>query len=379
MNNDYVDYGSLAALLGPQTQALQAIAMRPQKTSSITDTTTTSTPYALADMLARRDTIGSKNEALLNALKGRETAGYGIANALAQMAPAEGYGNWATNALRTFGTGVKGYTDAEIARQQAAQELAQKDLETALAYDKAMGETQTQRQTQTMGYTPMEYGTAAGAKTAGAKGVDSVGGIQQSNFGRSVGYDPVENLPDYGPITRAALAEEQVHPLLKYVGGQTWAKGISGSRSSELQSTWGDISDNILSGRVLDFVGKAGGIRVADTPAEQQFIFGPIRNYQSMSRDELKAGLKQARNNFVASGLNKAKQQGIEVSEQELKDWWNSAFSVPEGKQTKEMYNIQDRPAQPQAQSNIIRVGSVRNGYRFKGGDPKKKENWEAI
>ena len=29
--------------------------------------------------------------------------------------------------------------------------------------------------------------------------------------------------------------------------------------------------------------------------------------------------------------------------------------------------------------TNTISVGSVRSGYRFKGGDPKKKENWEKI
>lgn len=28
---------------------------------------------------------------------------------------------------------------------------------------------------------------------------------------------------------------------------------------------------------------------------------------------------------------------------------------------------------------NTISVGEVRNGYRFKGGDPNKKENWEKL
>lgn len=379
MNNDYVDYGSLAALLAPQAQALQAIAMRPQKTSTTTDTTSTSTPYALADMVARRDSIGQATKDLDRALKARETAGYSIANALMAMPELQGYGSWLGNAGRVFGAGLATPTNAAVDRAQKKYEAEMKDLADILAFDKAMGETTTQTQNQVIGYTPMEYGTAGGTKAASGQGAGSLNGIQQNNFGRSVGYDPVENLPDFGPITRAALSEEQVNPLLKYVGGQAIAKGLADKTATELQSTWSDISDNILSGRVLDFVGKAGSIRVADTPAEQEFIFGPIRNYQNMTKSQLQAGLKQARNNFVAGGLNKAAQQGVDVSETELKNWWNSAFSVPEGKQTEKMYNVQNPPAERAKQQKTISVGEVRNGYRFKGGDPKKKENWEAI
>lgn len=379
MNNDYVDYGSLAALLVPQAQALQAIAMRPQKTSTTTNTTSTSTPYALADMMVRRDSIGQATKDLDRALKARETAGYSIANALMAMPELQGYGSWLENAGRVFGAGLATPTNAAVDRAQKKYEAEMKDLADILAFDKAMGETTTQTQNQVMGYTPMEYGTAGGTKAASGQGAGSLNGIQQNNFGRSVGYDPVENLPDFGPVTRAALSEEQVNPLLKYVGGQAIAKGLTDKTATELQSTWSDISDNILSGRVLDFVGKAGSIRVADTPAEQEFIFGPIRNYQNMTKSQLQAGLKQARNNFVAAGLNKAKQQGVDVSETELKNWWNSAFSVPEGKQTEKMYNVQNPPAERAKQQKTISVGEVRNGYRFKGGDPKKKENWEAI
>ena len=31
------------------------------------------------------------------------------------------------------------------------------------------------------------------------------------------------------------------------------------------------------------------------------------------------------------------------------------------------------------AKANTIQIGAVRGGYRFKGGDPKKKENWEKV
>ena len=379
MEKDYVDYNTLAAIMAPQTQALQQIATRPQKTSSITNTTSTSTPFALEDLIAARDSLGTATRNLDEALKAREGLGYTLASALSAIPEQQGYGSWLSNLGRTFGAGLGARTNAQIDRAQKVYDAQMKDLANRLAFDKAMGETTTQSQEQQIGYTPMEYngaGKVAGAQGAGA---GSLNGVQQNNFGRSVGYDPVENLPDFGPVTRAALSEEQVNPLLKYVGGQSLAKGLRDKTATELQSTWSDISDNILSGRVLDFVGKAGSIRVADTPAEQEFIFGPIRNYQNMTKSQLQAGLKQARNNFVAAGLNKANQQGVNVSEDELKTWWNSAFSVPEGKQTEKMYNIQNPPAERAKQQITISVGEVRNGYRFKGGDPKKKENWEAI
>jgi hypothetical protein len=370
---------TLEAILAPQTQALQALAMRPQKTSADTTTTSTSTPYALEDLVATRNRIGESTKALDDALKARETFGYTLANALAGAPQQQGAGSWLSDFARGFGGGMSARTNAAVDRAQKKYEAEMKDLADILAFDKAMGETTTQTQNQVIGYTPMEYGTAGGTKTASGQGAGSLNGVQQNNFGRSVGYDPVENLPDFGPVTRAALSEEQLG-VMKYLPyAQAAAKGLTDKTATELQSTWSDISDNILSGRVLDFVGKAGGVRVADTPAEQEFIFGPIRNYRNMSKRQLQAGLKQARNNFVAAGLNKARQQGIEVSEDELKTWWNSAFSVPEGRQTGKMYNVQNPPVEKAKEQITISVGEVRNGYRFKGGDPKKKENWEAI
>lgn len=375
-----LDTITLEAILAPQTQALQALAMRPQKTSATTTTTTTTTPYALDNMIANRDRIGQATQELDDILKARESFKYRFGQGLANVTPQDASGaGWLSGFLRGVGGGLTGYVDNRAARAQQKYENEMKDLAEILAFDKAMGDVQTQVQNQVMGYTPMEYGAASGTKAAGGQGAGSLNGVQQNNFGRSVGYDPVKNLPDFGPITRAALSEEQLG-IMKYMPyAQAAAKGLTDKTATELQSTWSDISDNILSGRVLDFVGKAGGVRVADTPAEQEFIFGPIRNYQNMSKRQLQAGLKQARNNFVAAGLNKARQQGIEVSEEELKTWWNSAFSVPEGKQTEKMYNVQNPPVEKAKEQITISVGEVRNGYRFKGGNPKKKENWEAI
>ena len=49
---------ALVAPYGNIGDAITAYAQRPQKTSTITDTTSTTTPYALANMLANRDRIG---------------------------------------------------------------------------------------------------------------------------------------------------------------------------------------------------------------------------------------------------------------------------------------------------------------------------------
>lgn len=376
-----LDYVTLSTALAPLIEAQQAMAMRPQKSRVVT----TSTPYALEDLLALRAMIGPESARLDRALKNRENFRYSFANALAGIPQQQGPGSWVSALARGFGAGYTGRTNAEIDRAQQAYDAKMKDITTRMAIDKAMGD----KQEQITKYDEMPYGTASGVKTAQGKGGDSVGGVQQSNFGRSVGYDPTKNLPDFGPLTRGALSESELG-LLKYVPFvQAGLKGVTGDKATQLQSTWTDISDNILSGKVLDFVGKAGGIRVADTPAEQEFIFGPIRNYQNMSKQQLEQGLTQARNNFVATGLNKLNKvnaeriglglEPIKVSEKELKDWWNSSFSVPKGMETQTMYNVQDKPTEKTETKNTITVGQVRNGYRFKGGDPKKKENWEKI
>jgi len=167
MEKDYVDYGSLATLLAPQTQALQALAMRPQKTSSIT--TTTTTPRALENMIANRDRIGQSTQELDNILKARESFKYRFGQGLANVTPQDESGaGWLSGFLRGVGGGLTGYVDNRAARAQQKYENEMKDLAEILAFDKAMGDIQTQN--QIMGYTPMEYGTAGGTKAAGGQG-----------------------------------------------------------------------------------------------------------------------------------------------------------------------------------------------------------------
>lgn len=312
-----------------QTNALNAIASRPQKEFQETK------PLEYADMLARRNQIGAERAMLNEALKQRETFGYGLANALASMPAQQGAGSWLGDFARGFGSAFNARANAAIDRAKQDYEAAQADLATALAFDKAMGEQQT------MDYRAVPYATGkTGATTGGGDSGTTFAGVRGSNFGRSVGYDPVENVPDFGYATRAALDEEQLGVLKYLPGAQATAKGISKDDTrAHLQTLHSGISDNILTGKVLDFVSNAGGVRVADTPAEQEFIFGPIRNYQKMDPVELKEALRQSRNNFVAAGLN----AGSPFSPEQLKEIFNSAFSVPTYLQTDKMYNIQDK------------------------------------
>ena len=153
-------------LTGLLSGAIEAQAMRPQKTS--TYTTSTSTPYALADMIANRDKIGQARQNLDAALKAREDLGYTLANALANVPQQQGYGSWLSDFARSFGGGFASPTNTKIDRAQKAYENEMKDLAEILAFDKAMGETTRQR--QDIGYTPMEYGTAGKGQGAGGAG-----------------------------------------------------------------------------------------------------------------------------------------------------------------------------------------------------------------
>ena len=152
--------------------AITAYAMRPQKSSVITNTTSTNTPYALADMIANRNRVGQATRDLDEALKLRETTGYSLFNALASVPQQQGYGSWLSDFARALGGGAASPMNAYLARAGTKHENAMKDLETILKYDKEMGGTQTQNQVQTMGYQEMPWGGVGGkGKTNAAENI----------------------------------------------------------------------------------------------------------------------------------------------------------------------------------------------------------------
>lgn len=147
--------------------AISAYAMRPQKSSVVTDTTSASTPYALADMLATRNKIGAATQELDDALKMRESTVYSLANALASIPQQQGYGSWLSDFARSLGGGMVGPMNAVMARAGTKRENEMKDLETILKFDKEMGNTQSQRQVQSMDYKEMPFG---GGSSSAKKG-----------------------------------------------------------------------------------------------------------------------------------------------------------------------------------------------------------------
>lgn len=323
--------------------AISAYATRPQKARVKTWTASSEEPFARQNMIENRDKVRLASKALDDALKIRESTAYSLANALAAIPQQQGAGSWLTDFARAFGGGMVNPMNMYADRAQQAHENEMKDLDVILAYDKAMGGTTTQNQEQNIGYDELPWSAGGKGKTEG-KG-ESLGGVPLNNFGRSVGYDPVANVPEFGAITRAALDDKQIAQPLQWVPGtQSLAKGLTSDNARNwVQTTWQDISDNILKGSTLDFIGTAGSVRVADTEDEKRAILGELYNYRGKDPAELAQLIRQARNNFVTVGLKKAKEQGVPVTAQELKDYFNSAFTVPQHLQSKSMYNTQDR------------------------------------
>lgn len=132
---------------------INAIANKPQKTSSVTNTETMITPNEYADMLMRRNSIGNASNLLNNISKEREKPIYALAQSLSnyggQSTP--GQIDWASG-IRSLGGAFNGVVNAKLANAQQAYDLNRKDLEDALKFDKEMGTRQQQTQTEQVGY-----------------------------------------------------------------------------------------------------------------------------------------------------------------------------------------------------------------------------------
>lgn len=161
------DYSDWRQVLGG---AIEALATRPQKNKVVTDTFSRNTPYALADMIANRDRIGQATRDLDEALKLRETTGYSLFNALSNIPQQQGYGSWLSDFARALGGSTVNPMNAYLARANTMHENTMKDLDAILKYDKEMGNTQAQTQTQTIGYDDLPYGGVKGQGKGGEDG-----------------------------------------------------------------------------------------------------------------------------------------------------------------------------------------------------------------
>ena len=224
----------------------QAIAQRPVKTGSISDTLSVNTPYAQADMVANRNRIGIPTRKLEDALKTRENFGYSLAKALSGITSDDTPGGWLAGAASGFGTGYNTMKDLQLDRAKQIFDAQQSDLDTMLKYDKEMGSTTNQHQTEMSNYTEMPWGGAGGR------------GQQQQQ-------------------------QDQV-PLTKQVDWDYWIQNWDEDRTNEAA-----YRSNTENGRALqNWRVRRGGGSAREGMARQDFEIFKDKNYLPMARAVLK-------------------------------------------------------------------------------------------
>jgi hypothetical protein len=318
-----IDYATIESLLAPQTQALQALAMRPQKTSAYT--TTTTTPYARENMIENRDRIGLARQELDNALKGRETIGYSLANALASAPQQQGYGSWLTDFARGLGAGATGRTNARIDRMQKAYENEMKDLAEILAFDKAMGETQVQN--QIMGYDQMAYGTAGTSKGTGVGGPDQV--VKNIATATGEGMDPEEFIKQYNTggffESGASDVDSQDNPTLaaRFIRSAV-APINTGARSALSQN----MTDKIIGPKIQNMIQNMGGARGADTLREVSTRIGPLAQITSLGTQEQLGAISAAKTDVLDIINRDRAAVGMQpLTMEQFQPAWNKLFT----------------------------------------------------
>lgn len=292
MANDF-DKMTLEAIFAPQAQALQALAMRPQK--SQTTTTGTSTPYALEDLIATRNRIGESSRALDNTLKAREDFGYTLANALAGVPQQQGAGSWLSDFARGFGGGFSMPTNLAIDRAQKKYEAEMKDLADILAFDRAMGETQTQN--QIIDYKEMPWGGANG-KSGVQSGPDQV--VQNIATATGEGMDPEEFIKQYNTggfvESGASDVDARDNPTLaaRFIRSAV-APINTGARSALAQN----MTDKIIGPKVQNMIQTMGGARGADTLREVSTRIGPLAQITSLGTQEQLGAISAAKTDVL--------------------------------------------------------------------------------
>jgi hypothetical protein len=233
------------ALADDYIKVQQAQANRPVQTSAYRETSTT--PWEYSDLLARRNQIGAERARLNEALKQRETFGYGLANALASMPAQQGAGSWLGDFARGFGSAFNARANAAIDRAKQDYETAKSDLATALAFDKAMGDRQTQ--TELMGYSaPSAVGGTGGKNGDGTGNIDSI----LTNFANLPDIDVAELNEAAGRWeTNTYQPDNPEHGYLKRLGTLMLDEddyGIARSRGTKQAKAYQEFEDTAFQG-----------------------------------------------------------------------------------------------------------------------------------
>lgn len=294
---DNINEYTLSSALAPFVEAQMAMAMRPQKSLQKTYTTSNTEPYALQDIIASRNSIGQATRELNDALKTRETAGYSIANALMAMPELQGYGSWLGNAGRVFGAGLASPINAAVDRAQKKYEAEMKDLADILAFDKAMGEKQTQYQRQDIDYKEMPYG-GAGGKTVTQGGPDQV--VKNIATATGEGMDPEDFIKQYNTggfiESGASDVDARDNPTLaaRFIRSAV-APINTGARSALAQN----MTDKIIGPKVQNMIQNMGGARGADTLREVSTRIGPLAQITSLGTQEQLGAISAAKTDVL--------------------------------------------------------------------------------
>lgn len=335
--------------------AIGAYAMRPQKSSVSSRTETRPNEYA--DMLARRNQIGTARGALAEALKQRENFVPMLGAALAQTPQPQGYGSWLGAGLAGLGQGLGLRTNLAVDRAMKDYETSRNDLADALMYDKAMGDTQTQ--TQTIGYDNMPY-------TQKEKNIQAGNNLNEQSAKWETAADSLADV--YRTIANNELLFSNLAPVYQDADSRLLKEGVQTQGIERLGHNEFEYLNSIM---------PKGFTTAINTAAEQKLMRPYTTQFSEGTGTAKLAAISNMMGSIYDAYAAEARKQGIKmpISRQEYINSrlsggreYNPAFF---GGKSTQMYK-QEKP------KGLV-VGTVINGYRYKGGDTRNQQNWEKI